>query len=204
MPNGNLLIILLVVFLVSYVIYNNYNNKIDTKMIYSNKYDKYFYIKDNMSNVDESLNYLNDLSVKISKLVDYMYKENLPNKYVSSKLYFSWLNCKLGEIPSNADSIAYTLGKGVEIRLCIRKNNKEFEDPNTSMFVLLHELAHIMSESKGHTTEFKNNFSYITHLASYLGIYKPENFHTNPKTYCGFEINTTPCSYGTCAIKKII
>ena len=66
------------------------------------------------------------------------------------------------------------------------------------MFVILHELAHVMSISYGHEDEFKNNFSYITHLASSLGLYKPQDFQTNPKTYCGTEINTTPCSEGSC------
>ena len=71
------------------------------------------------------------------------------------------------------------------------------------MFVILHELGHVASISYGHEEEFKNNFSYITHLASSLGIYKPEDFSSNPKTYCGTKINTSPCSGGTCDYNTI-
>jgi hypothetical protein len=173
----------------------------DTKLINSQKYNKYFYVKENLPS-DPAVEYLNDLSRKIDQLVTYMYQEQLPNTYVSTKLYYNWANCTLGEIPSGMNTIAYTLNKGTEIRLCIRNGSNKFEDPNTSMFVILHELAHVMSDSKDHTDEFKANFSYITHLASFIGIYKPEDFHRSPKTYCGFEINTTPCSYGTCVYKK--
>ena len=55
---------------------------------------------------------------------------------------------------------------------------------------------------------FTNNsnddmFNYITHLASSLGIYKPEDFRSNPKTYCGTVINSSPCSENTCSYKTI-
>ena len=142
--------------------------------------------------------YLAMISHQVDILVIYMYKNNLPDRDTSHRLYSRWRKCQLKETSSSDKSAAFTLNKSTEIRLCIRKPNGGFEDPNTSMFVILHELAHVMSIGYGHGEEFKANFSYITHLASQLGIYKPQNFKERPQSYCGVEINTTPCDAGTC------
>ncbi len=143
-------------------------------------------------------NYLATLNEKINKIVNYMNEYNLPDVDTSKRLFDRWSKCNLKETSSNEKSAAYTLNKSVEIRICIRDISGNFEDINTSMFVILHELAHVMSVGYGHEDEFKNNFSYITHLASKLKLYKPEEFGRFPKTYCGISINTTPCSNGSC------
>ena len=142
--------------------------------------------------------YLAKIKHKVDVLVDYMYRKGLPDPEIASRLFKRWVSCELKETSSTEKSAAFTLNKSTEIRLCIRDKHGNFEDPNTAIFVILHELAHVMSISFGHGEEFKNNFDYITHLASQLGIYKPENFRAFPKTYCGTEINTTPCDRGTC------
>lgn len=149
------------------------------------------------SNKQTAANYLALINEKINKLVNYMNLNNLPDPDTAKRLYHRWSECELKETNSHEKSAAYTLNKSSEIRLCIRDQNGNFEDPNTSMFVVLHELSHVMSISYNHTEEFKNNFSYITHLASSLGFYKPQDFTKNPKTYCGVNINTTPCSDGS-------
>lgn len=143
-------------------------------------------------------NYLSVLNNNIDKLVDYAYKNKIPDPNTSNRLYYRWNKCELKETNSDEKSAAYTLNKSAEIRICIRDEDGNFEDPNTSMFVLLHELAHVMSISYGHETEFKENFVHITNLASNLGLYKPQDFRTKPKTYCGVNINTTPCDENTC------
>ena len=151
-----------------------------------------------IQNKQTAANYLSMINAKVNKLVDYMYLHKLPDSDTVNRLYHRWLSIELKETNSNEKSAAYTLNKSSEIRLCIRDQNGNFEDPNTSMFVILHELAHVMSISYNHTEEFKNNFSYITHLASSLGIYRPEDFTKHPKTYCGTSINTTPCENNSC------
>jgi len=149
-------------------------------------------------------NYLAQINNKINILVNFMYVNNLPDLDTSKRLHSRWYKCELKETNSTERSAAYTLNKSTEIRLCIRNANGGFEDPNTSMFVILHELAHVASISYGHEDEFKNNFSYITHLASNLGLYKPQDFKNSPKNYCGTEINTSPCSSeGSCEYNTI-
>jgi hypothetical protein len=146
-----------------------------------------------LSNRQTAANYLAVVNAKINKLVNYMNLHNLPDADTAKRLYHRWMSIELKETNSAEKSAAYTLNKSTEIRLCIRNQNG-FEDPNTSMFVILHELAHVASISYNHTEEFKNNFSYITHLASSLGLYRPEDFERKPKMYCGTQINTSPCS----------
>lgn len=154
--------------------------------------------------------YLSNISTKVDLLVDYMKRHSLPDQEVANRLYNRWRRCHLRETSSSEDSAAYTVNKGEEMRICIRKNNNlrhdnnsPLENPNTAMFVILHELSHVASVSYGHGEEFSENFSYIVHLASNLGIYKPENFTNTPIEYCGTVINTTPCSHGTCSFSNL-
>jgi len=146
-------------------------------------------------------NYLALVHDRIEKIVNYVNQHDLPNKDAAKRLFSRWNSCQLKETSSNEKSAAYTLNKCSELRICIRKTNGEFENINTTMFVILHELAHVMSISFGHEEEFKENFSYLVHLASKLGLYKPEDFNNSPKTYCGVEINSTPCQNGSCSFR---
>jgi hypothetical protein len=78
--------------------------------------------------------------------------------------------------------------------LCIRDKdeNKNLHEHNLLMFVVIHELAHIMSKSIGHNNEFYNNFKFLLNEASTLGIYYPIDFKKNPEQYCGIEVNSNP------------
>lgn len=149
-------------------------------------------------------NHLATISDKVDNLVDYMVKNNLPDEIISKRLKDRWGGCKFRETASHETTAAYTINKGSEMRLCVRDSEtNDLENVNTSMFVVLHELGHVMSVSYGHNEEFRNNFSYIVHLASALGYYKPEDFENRPVNYCGTEINTTPCMSGTCEYTSI-
>lgn len=153
-------------------------------------------------NKKETADYLATISEKVDKLVNYMVTNNLPDEEIATRLKSRWTGCKFRETAHHEKSAAYTINKGDEMRLCVR-DSKGLENMNTSMFVVLHELGHVMSVSYGHNDEFRQNFSYIVHLASGLGIYKPEDFENRPVEYCGTEINTTPCMSGTCEYTSI-
>jgi hypothetical protein len=201
--NHFFIIISVILILISLGILFYYLSRDDTVSYYNSSSNKFYKIR-NIGSDDSKINatkYLENLRSKIDTLVLYMKNNNLPDVAVANRLYYRWFSCNLRETSSADTAVASTVDKGREIKICIRNGPNSFEDINTALFVMLHELAHIMSISKDHTIEFFNNFSYITHLASYLGIYKPENFAEKPKTYCGFQIKTTPCSNGTCSLK---
>lgn len=200
-------ILVLLMICIGYYLYKYKYQKDVVKHVSSIDGRMYNIRKEPLKNIDseeESKNiaadYLAILNMKITSLVNYMYENKLPNIEVSQRLADRWRHCILRETNSDETSVAYTVNKGEEMRVCIRKDNK-LENMNTSIFVILHELAHIMSVSYGHNEEFRENFSYIVHLASKIGIYEPEDFSNEPVDYCGTKINTTPCVNGSCSIR---
>ena len=70
-----------------------------------------------------------------------------------------------------------------------------FEDDNTIMFVIIHELAHIMTTSIGHTKEFWDNMKYLLEEANKLGLYKIIDYSNNNIEYCGMYIKSTPYDF---------
>lgn len=94
----------------------------------------------------------------------------------------------------DADSTSYSENKGEKIVICVRDKAPPYKlvDENTVMFVILHEMAHLMTTSIGHTPEFWTNFRRILQDASSIQIYKPTNYAKNPVEYCGMSITDSP------------
>jgi hypothetical protein len=90
---------------------------------------------------------------------------------------------------------SYSENKGEKLILCLRDKDSSsypLHDENTIMFVVLHELSHLMTESTGHTAEFWANFKRILHDAVRLGIYQQVNYSRQPVDYCGMQISDSP------------
>ena len=91
---------------------------------------------------------------------------------------------------------SYSENKGQKIVVCLRDKTRAPEypliDQNTIMFVMLHEMAHLMTETIGHTQEFWSNFKRILQDAIQLGIYHPVNYAQRPTPYCGMTITDSP------------
>lgn len=91
---------------------------------------------------------------------------------------------------------SYSENKGQKIVVCLRDKTKPPKYPlvekNTVMFVMLHEMAHLMTETIGHTQEFWSNFKRILGDAVQIGIYHPVNYAHQPADYCGMRITDTP------------
>jgi hypothetical protein len=91
---------------------------------------------------------------------------------------------------------SYSENKGQKIVVCLRDKTRAPDyplvDENTVMFVILHEMSHLMTETIGHTPEFWNNFKRMLHDAVGLGIYRSVNYAQTPTAYCGMKITDTP------------
>jgi hypothetical protein len=91
---------------------------------------------------------------------------------------------------------SYSENKGQKIVVCLRDKKKPPQYPlvetNTVMFVMLHEMAHLMTETIGHTQEFWSNFKRILGDAVQVGIYEPVNYAHQPTPYCGMMITDSP------------
>ena len=72
------------------------------------------------------------------------------------------------------------------------KDDNTFHDDNTIFFVVLHELAHIMTKSIGHNEEFWNNFRYLLKHCIEIKLYNYQDFNNKPEDYCGIQITDTP------------
>jgi hypothetical protein len=103
-------------------------------------------------------------------------------------------NYKPERISEGVDTPGYTsysINKGEKIVLCLRNRDK-LMDINTMMFVVLHEFAHLATESIGHTEEFWDNFKWILEESINIGIYTRQDFQNKSVDYCGIKITSTP------------
>lgn len=89
----------------------------------------------------------------------------------------------LSEVSETGD-VAYSLNKR-DVSMCVRGPNGTLESENTSMYVLLHEIAHIATDTYGHPPEFWTNFRWLLEVAEHLGMYTYEDFDAVPTTFCG-------------------
>jgi hypothetical protein len=94
----------------------------------------------------------------------------------------------------DSDSTAYSENKGEKIVVCLRDKQPPYPlvEENTVMFVVLHEMAHLMTSSMGHTPEFWANFRRILQDAIGAGIYQNVNYAQSPVKYCGMTITDSP------------
>lgn len=89
---------------------------------------------------------------------------------------------------------SYSENKGDRIVVCLRQKTEGYPlvEENTVMFVVLHEIAHLMTFSIGHTPEFWANFRRILQDSIAVGIYQNVNYTHDPKPYCGIQITDSP------------
>jgi hypothetical protein len=95
----------------------------------------------------------------------------------------------LSEVEDADSNVAYSLGKRA-LFVCAREKDGTMTSSNSSMFVLLHELAHIATHSWGHTPEFWENFKFFLEIAEEVGVYRYENHDL--ASFCGTNLGANP------------
>ena len=110
-----------------------------------------------------------------------------------NRLINNYNSNSLSENTPNSAYTAYSENKGQKIVFCIReKKTEKLIKLNTLMFVALHEFAHLMTKSIGHTPEFWNNFKILLRISIRNGIYQCQNFEQKAEKYCGTKITDSP------------
>lgn len=95
--------------------------------------------------------------------------------------------------PSNLmGNTSFTEGKGRKVVFCLRDKTGQIHEINTLMFVVLHEMTHIMNDRWGHEEYFWRLFRLVLIDAEEAQIYKPINYSIEPKNYCGMKITQNP------------
>lgn len=123
----------------------------------------------------------------LESLVAYL-KKNFPDDKDVLRLVQKFNPHAISEGAPGSGYTSYTVDKGAKIVLCIRQSDGSFVPRNVIMYVAIHELAHIMTSSVGHTPEFWANNARVLEAAKSAGLYSPQDWDTAPQPYCGIHI----------------
>ena len=159
----------------------------------TSKVDGRKYLVRKLDDNKEAANLLANMRIKLIKLCDHLEQNNTENKDVY-RLIKRFQPNNITESSASEKYTSYSVNKGEKIVFCLRSRDEQQKlvNENVMMFVALHELAHIMTKSVGHTEEFWNNFRYLLKKAIEIGVYKSVDFESKPVDYCGIKITSSP------------
>lgn len=183
-----ILILFGTIFYLSYL-YNYYSKLTKIKSTFDSRE---YYVQDK-DDALEAANLIGQIREKIITLIEHL-KKSYPNDERTQRLSNNYRENSLKEGVSDPRYTSYSVNKGEEIVLCIRNKDK-LMDLNTMIFVVLHELSHLASESIGHTDEFWTNFRWILEESINIGVYQHQEFNKKPIEYCGMSITSSPLDY---------
>ena len=140
----------------------------------------------------DAANKLAELNAIIQKIIDGCQNTKQENVHLLKENYNP---DTLSETIPGSKYTSYSVNKGEKIAICLRHSDKSFMDMNTIVFVTIHELAHVMTISTGHTKEFWDNMRFILEQGERIGIYRPVDYKKFNEEYCGMTINSTPYNF---------
>lgn len=155
--------------------------------------DGQMYLVQALPDRQEAANLLAQIRAKLESVVKHLEKMS-PDDERTQRLVVNFKPAKIQEGVESSKHTSYSINKGEKIVFCIRSRDdkKQLVDLNTMVFVALHELAHIATESVGHTPEFWANFRWILEEAINVGVYTEQDFKSKPQPYCGIMITDSP------------
>lgn len=145
----------------------------------------------------EAANFMSKIKKNIDS-IDKLLFEKYPQDERVIRMNKRLKKTRLQETISKPDESSYTINKGQIMSFCLRhKNDKKketdkFHRENVLIFVIIHELAHVMSITEGHGKEFMDNFRFILRECVKAGIYNPVDYSKLPMNYCGVEVTHNP------------
>ena len=186
------LIIILFIILIALKMYSD-SDEFNLRCIVSTVDGKKYCVRER-ENVQKASNLLARTTEKLGYLV-----ENVGQRYSGrenvNRLVENFNPTTIKETLPTSEYTAYSENKGEKLAFCLNKKKKENNnliDSNTLMFVAIHEIAHIMTISVGHSEEFWNNFKFLLENAVELKIYTPVYYKKEPEGYCGMDITDNP------------
>jgi len=188
----NMFILCVVIVGCVYIYFKN-DGEFDLKCIIS-QVDGSKYCVRERSKLQEAADLLASVTNKCTDLKDYL-RENHNDEERVQRLVKGFSKTKISETLPTSKFTAYSENKGEKIAFCLnkkKKDNNNLIDEHTLMFVAIHEMAHIMTESIGHKDEFWDNFQYLLEIAEKSDIHKPRDYKKEPQEYCGMTISDNP------------
>jgi predicted metal-dependent hydrolase len=154
-----------------------------------------FYEVQDYPDPDGAANLLAHINKNIKGIIQCLISK-YPNEPRVKRLRERASSLRIEEAIHEPDSSTFTINKGESMSICLRKKNarKEFYQMDLLLFVIIHELAHIMTISEGHTPEFMMNFKFILKEAASCGLYVPVDYSqgNNKIDYCGVMVTHNP------------
>ena len=152
---------------------------------------KSYGVQEELPNKESVPNQLAKIDNFINSFINYLTKK-YPNDERVNRLQTRTSDLTIQESEFKQGVSSYTVNKGETMSVCIRnKENKDFHDYQLLLFVIIHELGHIASESYGHNDEFNSNFKWLLDEAKQVGYY-PVNYNKEPTVYCGVNVTNNP------------
>ena len=175
------------------ILYIHLENKFRDVEYVKSKVDGNKYLVRNLKDKQEAADLLANIRSNLIKVSQELKKTNQDNVDVN-RMINNFNPDNLSESTHENKYTSYSVNKGEKIVFCMRSRDekKKLVDLNIMMFVALHELAHTMTKSVGHTQEFWNNFRILLRNARKLGVYKRVNYNDKPVEYCGTKITDDP------------
>lgn len=68
---------------------------------------------------------------------------------------------------------SYTLNKK-KVYICMKDNDGKYYDKNMLIYVIAHELSHVLCDEIGHTPKFQEIFDKLLEELTEFGLYNPE------------------------------
>ena len=186
------LIIIITVFILGLSLYMYIENKRNDLVYVKSKLDNKDYLVQRFPDSNKAAFLISKTRHNLDKLTNYCYKKYKTNAIKRLKNKFN--SDSIVEVGKGSKYTSYSINKGEKIVLCLRSRdgNNKLIDENTLMFVAIHELAHIMTLSIGHTSEFWDNFRFLLRNAIQLKIYKDVDYKKYPQKYCGITVSSNP------------
>ena len=155
--------------------------------------DRDYKVLDDMDNQEKAAIFLNRIDLRIQEFVNSI-SEIHSNDIRIRRLNNNLSNVKIIEPEHIEGTSSYTINKGEILAFCVRLKNDDtkFHTEELLDFVIIHELAHVMSKSLGHTEEWLTNFKFLLTELTNLGIYKPIDYGKNNVNYCGVSVTNNP------------
>ncbi len=152
----------------------------------------------------KSANTLAEINKRILDLIIHLKKTYYNDEY---KGYFIKILEKkyshkiLSEASVDSRYTTFTVNKN-DMHICIRTRdeNESVYDINLLLYVILHELAHLVNYDKdgtpidgveSHGTQFRYIFKFLVEEAIKIGIYTYKDYSKYPENYCGITLNTS-------------
>jgi hypothetical protein len=154
------------------------------------------YLVRDLPDKQEAANLLAKVRIKLNNLKIHL-ESKYPDKPQVKQLIQNFKNDpkRFLESTPDAEFTSYSVNKGESVHLCLRQREGADESlvkEEVMVFVAIHEMSHILTESLGHGPDFWNNFAWLLKEAELINIYKHQDFKAHPVKYCGMSITDEP------------